>query len=201
MTKTEHHLKPSAAVLDELLRDVPLGTNLDTFDDMFRGLKKALMERMLQGEMTHHLGYAKNAKADSSNRRNGTSAKTVITDQDQIPLDIPRDREATFEPQIVVKGQTRVKGFDERVLSLYARGMSMRDMAAHLEEIYGFDVSHELISSVTDQVMEEVRTWQNSYRIKAIYFLLFKRTLEPFDKNIVKSASFTIHTDGYVVRL
>ena len=125
-------------------------------------LSKALLERALQGEMTHHLGYEKHDPAghNSGNSRNGTSAKTVKGKRGQVQLKVPRDRNSEFEPQLIPKGQTRLDGFDERVLSLYARGLSTREIQAHLEEIYGTQVSPDLISTVTDAVLDEVRTWQ-----------------------------------------
>lgn len=110
----------SEEALDYLIKDILMG-DMKSLEDMFRKLKKAVAERMLQGELSHHLGYPKN-------RRNGTFSKTVQTDQEELMIDIPRDREASFEPQLLPKGQSRLKGFDERVLSLYARGMSMRDI-------------------------------------------------------------------------
>jgi transposase-like protein len=138
----------SPEALDDLIKDIPLG-DMDSLEDMFRKLKKAVAERMLQGELSHHLGYPKNGCAAGSNRRNGTFSKTVQTDQEELTVEMPRDREASFEPQLLPKGQNRLKGFDERVLSLYARGMSIRDIQGYLEEIYGFKVSPELISNVT----------------------------------------------------
>jgi putative transposase len=124
-------------------------------------LSKALLERALQGEMTHHLGYEKHDPAghNSGNSRNGTSAKTVKGKRGQVKIAVPRDRNSEFEPQLIPKGQSRVDGFDERVLSLYARGLSTREIQAHLEEIYGTSVSPDLISTVTDAVLEEVRAW------------------------------------------
>ena len=124
-------------------------------------LSKALLERALQGEMTHHLGYQKHDPSghNSGNSRNGTSAKTVKGKRGQVQISVPRDRNSEFEPQLIPKGQSRIDGFDERVLSLYTRGLSVREIGAHLEEIYGTCVSPDLISTVTDAVLDEVRAW------------------------------------------
>ena len=124
-------------------------------------LSKALLERALQGEMTHHLGYEKHDSMghNCGNSRNGTLPKTVKGKRGQVQLAVPRDRNSAFEPQLIPKGQSRIDGFDERVLSLYARGLSTREIQAHLEEIYDTQVSPDLISTVTDAVLDEVRAW------------------------------------------
>lgn len=131
-------------------------------DELFRQMKKALMERALAGELTHHLGYAPGeAKpADRPNHRNGTTPKTVLTEDGAIPLAIPRDRAGTFEPHLVPKNARRLPRFDQNVISLYARGMSVRESRAHLEELYQVEVAPSLISAVTDEVMEEVTARQ-----------------------------------------
>ena len=132
-------------------------------DGLFKQLQAALVERMLQAEMTDHLGYEPHGDAESqgSNRRNGSFGKTVETETGPVRFEVPRDREGAFEPQLVSKGQRRLEGFDEKVISLYSRGLSMREIQGHLEELYGTSVSPELISKVTDAVMEEVRAWQS----------------------------------------
>ena len=127
-------------------------------------LKKQLAERMLAAELTHHLKTEAAAGEDSSgkprNHRNGTSAKTVITPDGALPLDIPRDRFSTFDPLLVGKHQRRLPGFDDKVIAMYARGMTVRETQAHLLEIYGLEVSPQLISTITDEVMDEVAQWQ-----------------------------------------
>jgi len=150
-------------VLDELLAGCSTPDDLLGDKGLFRELKKALLERMLGAELTDHLGYDKGDPAGrgSGNSRNGYSAKTVLTDEGAVELAVPRDRNATFEPQIVPKGETRLAGFDERIISLYARGMTVREIQGHLQELYGIEVSPDLISRVTDAVLEEVREWQN----------------------------------------
>src|SRR5208283_2550977 len=125
-------------------------------------LTKAVLERALSAEMTEHLGYEPHAAAgrNSGNSRNGATKKTLKGEFGEIELETPRDRNASFEPQIVAKGQTRFTGFDDKILSMYARGMSTREIQGHLEEIYGVEVSPTLISNVTDAVIEEVKLWQ-----------------------------------------
>ena len=131
-------------------------------DDLFRQMKKHLMERALSGELTHHLGYARGeAKpVEQSNHRNGTTPKTVLTEDGAIPLAIPRDRAGTFEPVLVPKNARRLPKFDQHVLSLYARGMSTMEIQEHLEEFYQVDVDPQFISAVTNEVVEEVTAWQ-----------------------------------------
>jgi putative transposase len=147
------------AALDALIGDAKTP---DDVDALFRQMKKALMERMLNGELTHHLGYAPGQlkPAGQANHRNGTTPKTVLTEDGAIPLAIPRDRAGTFEPQLVPKNVRRLPRFDQNVLSLYARGMTVREIQAHLEELYQVDVSPDVISTVTDAVLEEVTAWQ-----------------------------------------
>jgi putative transposase len=124
--------------------------------------------------MTHHLGYPKHAAEgkNTGNSRNGKSKKTLKGDHGPMPLEVPRDRNGTFEPLIVQKGQTRFDGFDDKILSLYSRGMTTREIQSHLQEIYGVEVSPELISNVTDSVLEEVREWQ-SRPLDRLYPILY----------------------------
>lgn len=131
-------------------------------DGITKRFKKALVERMLGGELTHHLGYPPGGEKppDTSNQRNGTSGKTVLTDDGPLTLDIPRDRDGTFEPQLISKHARRFSGFDEKVLALYARGMTVREIQAYLREMYTVEVSPDFISTVTDAVHAEVTAWQ-----------------------------------------
>jgi putative transposase len=178
-------------LLDELLSGVTTPDDLLGDGGVFRQLKKALMERALGAELTHHLGYEKGAAPTGrarGNSRNGHSAKTVLTDDGEIDLSIPRDRAGTFEPALVPKGVTRVEGFDARIISLYARGLSVREIQAHLKELYGTEVSPDLISRVTDAVLDEVKEWQNR-PLEAIYPIVFFDALrvKVRDEGIVKS--------------
>lgn len=165
-------IKPE--LLDELLSGVSTPDDLLGGDGLFRQLKKALMERALGGELTHHLGYAKGDPAGrgSGNSRNGHSSKTVLTEEGELDLSIPCDRAGTFEPQLVPKGVTRLDGFDDKVISLYARGLTVREIQGHLKELYGTEVSPDLISRVTDAVLDEVKEWQ-SRPLDACYPIVF----------------------------
>ena len=123
--------------------------------------KKALIERALGAELTHHLGYPAGAKPEAAgNLRNGVSGKTVLTDEGPLRIDVPRDREGSFEPILIPKHERRFTGFDDKIVAMYARGMTMREIQGFLAEQYGVNVSPEFISSVTDAVMEEVTAWQ-----------------------------------------
>src|SRR6201982_3989613 len=143
-------------------------------DGLLSQVTKAVLERALAEELTGHLGYDKNDPAGrgSGNSRNGATPKTVLTDAGAVDLAVPRDRNGTFEPQIVRKGQTRLKGFNDRIIALYARGMTTRDIRAHLREMYDVEVSADLISRVTDAVAEELAEWQ-SRPLDAIYPVVF----------------------------
>lgn len=139
-------------------------------------LKKRLAERMLAAELSHHLEKEAAAGAEegasSGNHRNGTTPKTVITSEGALPLDIPRDRLSTFEPRLVAKYQRRLPGFDERIIGMYARGMTVREIQGHLLEIYGLEVSPQLISTVTDEVLAEVAQWQ-ARALEALYPIVY----------------------------
>jgi transposase-like protein len=151
-------------VIDQLLADAnESGTPIDGVDGLLNQMTKAVFERALQVEMTHHLGYERDDPAGhgSGNSRNGSSTKTVSTTNGPVTINVPRDRNGEFEPQIVPKRARRVGQIDQLILSLYARGMSTRDIEAHLREVYGVAASRELISNVTDVVADEVETWRN----------------------------------------
>ena len=134
---------------------------------MLDELKKALAERALNAEMDHHL-----AGDESGNSRNGYGRKTVLTDTGKLALEIPRDRQSTFDPQLIAKYQRRFPGFDDKIISMYARGMSTREIVGHLRELYGMEVSPDLISAVTDAVLDEIATWQ-ARPLEPIYPLVF----------------------------
>ena len=129
---------------------------------LLKQLTKALLERVMQAELTDHLGYEKHDPVgyNTGNSRNGKTTKKLKGEFGELELETPRDRKGTFEPKIVAKGQTRFTGFDDKILSMYARGMTTREIQAHLEEIYGIEVSPTLVSTVTEAVQDEVRAWQ-----------------------------------------
>jgi putative transposase len=161
-------------LLDELLSGYEKPDDLLGEDGLFKELKKVLLERALGAELSVHLGYEKGNPAGrgTGNSRNGYSEKTVLTEDGAIDIAVPRDRNSTFEPVIVPKGERRLDGFDERIVSLYARGMTVREIQGHLQELYGVEVSPDLISRVTDAVLEEVREWQNR-PLDAVYPVVF----------------------------
>jgi putative transposase len=152
--------------LDQLLAGADPKTAFDP-NGLLDGLKKALAERALNAEMDHHLGGE-----EAGNSRNGYGRKTVVTDTGRIELEVPRDRRSTFDPQLIAKYQRRFPGFDDKIVSMYARGMSTREIVGHLRELYGVDVSPDLISAVTDAVLEEVATWQ-ARPLEPVYPLVF----------------------------
>ena len=149
------------AVIDQLLAGASSEEEIAGPGGLLAQLTKRLVERAMEVELTDHLGYEPHQEppGGTGNTRNGTSPKTLITEHGQVPLDAPRDRDGSFEPQIVRKRQRRFQGFDDKILALYSRGLSTRDIEAHLEEIYGVKVGRELISKVTDGVMDDVRAW------------------------------------------
>jgi putative transposase len=149
-------------LLDTLLSNYQKPEDLIGENGLLKQLTKALVERALEAEMTEHLGHAKHEPVTnpSGNARNGKSRKNLKGDFGELPIEIPRDRHGSFEPQIIAKHQTRWTGFDDKIISLYARGMTVREIQSHLEELYGTEVSPSLISSVTDAVAEEVKAWQ-----------------------------------------
>ena len=159
---------------DSLLVNYQKPEDLIGENGLLKHLTKMLVERALEIEMTEHLGHAKNRTVanDNGNARNGHSSKTLKGDFGALPLDIPRDRQGSFEPQMIAKHQTRWTGFDDKVISLYARGMTVREIQCHLEEMYGTEVSPNLISAITDAVSEDVKAWQ-SRPLDPIYPILY----------------------------
>ena len=154
------------AILDQLLGGADPKTAFDP-NGLLDDLKKALAERVLNAEMDHHL-----VNGDGSNTRNGYGKKTVVTDTSRLELDVPRDRQSSFDPQLIAKYQRRFPGFDEKIISMYARGMSVREIVGHLRDLYGVDVSPDLISTVTDAILDEVAAWQ-ARPLEPVYPLVF----------------------------
>lgn len=164
----------SNELIDSLLADYKKPEDLIGENGLLKQLTKRLVERALQAEMAQHLGHAKNNSVANAtgNTRNGKSVKTLKGEFGELPIEIPRDRHASFEPQIIPKHQTRWDGFDQKILSLYARGMTVREIQSHLEEMYGAEVSPTLISSVTEAVMEDAKAWQNR-PLDALYPIVY----------------------------
>lgn len=148
--------------------------NVEDMQDAMKDIFGPMFEAMLQAEMDNHLGYESNdhGPKNTSNRRNGYSSKTLKSTYGEIPVEVPRDRDASFEPQSIPKGTRDVSGIEDKVLSMYAKGMSQRDIAETVEDIYGFEISHEAISTITDRVIETAEEWQNR-PLKKFYTFLF----------------------------
>ena len=190
-------------LLDELLSDYETPEDLLGKEGLLDSLKKALMERALGAELTEHLGYEKGDPSGrgTSNSRNGHGRKRVLTENGSVEVSVPRDREASFSPQLVKKGQSRLPGFDEKVISMYGRGMTQREIRGHLEELYGIGVSADLISRVTDAVLEEVKAWQGR-PLEPIYPVIFLDALrvkirdEGTVRNKAVYLALGIRTDG-----
>jgi len=159
-----------------LAQEIVKNYNPESVEDVDEALKEIfgpIFEAMLQGEMNHHLGYESNNKEykETENRRNGYGKKTLKTTKGEIDIEVPRDRDASFEPQIIGKRQREVSEIERKVLAMYARGMSQRDISKTIKDIYGFSVSHEMISDITDVVLPEVEQWQNRPLEKCYAFL------------------------------
>jgi len=150
-------------LLDELMKNYKKPEDLIGESGLLKQLTKALIERAMKTEMTAHLGYEKHDPdgKKSGNSRNGKSKKTIKGEFGNMEIAVPRDRNSTFEPVIIPKGETRFTGFDDKIISMYARGMTTRDIQAHMQEMYGVEVSPTLVSQVTDAITEEVMLWQN----------------------------------------
>jgi len=178
MKKKEVALATEAALppipsgwLDQIVRG-PM--TAEAVEDVMRRFKKALIERILGAELSHHLGYGpgEDKPEDARNHRNGSSGKTVLTDDGPLCIDVPRDRHGSFEPQLIGKHERRFTGFDDKIVAMYARGMTVRDIQGFLAEMYGTEVSAEFVSSVTDAVMAEVTAWQ-SRALETMYPVVF----------------------------
>lgn len=161
MSKKKHDVPEE--LLAGLLANYKKPEDLIGEDGLLKHLTKLVVERALEAEMTDHLGHGKHGPVANpgGNTRNGKSRKTLKGEFGELPIEVPRDRHGSFEPQLIPKHQTRWAGFDDKILSLYARGMTVREIQAHLEEMYGTEVSPSLISSVTDAVSDEVKAWQS----------------------------------------
>jgi putative transposase len=166
--------KITPEMLDQLLEGVETTEDLFGQEGLLKQLGKRLIERMLEGELTEHLGYDKHARAgrNSGNSRNGHRTKTLKSEQGQLTLQVPRDREGSYEPLLVPNGSQRLAGLDEKIITLYARGMSTRDIQAQVRDLYGVELSPGLISNVTASVLEEVTAWQNR-PLEALYPIVY----------------------------
>ena len=201
----EDVLDVDAELVDQLLeRAEREGVDLLGPDGLLSSLTKSVLERALDVELTDHLGYERGDPAGngSGNSRNGASGKSVHTDVGTVRIEVPRDRNGTFEPVIVPKGKTRLQGFNDRIIALYARGMTVRDIQAHLHEIYGVEVSPDLISRVTAAVLDEVREWQTRPldRVYAVIYLDAIRCKVRSEGMVINKAAYLavgIDADGF----
>lgn len=174
--------KPNKAIQEAI--DVLVSHNIDLSsvlkeDGVLKQLTKGLVERALESEMDNHLGYDKYDRSENSNSRNGYSQKKLITENGELKLEIPRDRDSNFEPALVPKRVSRIEGLDDKIISLYAKGMSVSDIQQQLQELYGAEVSTGLISQITDDILDEVKLWQ-SRPLESVYPIVF------FDCLVVK---------------
>ncbi|GAP75362.1 mobile element protein [Pseudoalteromonas sp. SW0106-04] len=193
----------SDKLIDQLLEGCDSPEDILGEAGLLKQLTKKVAERALNAEMEQHLGYAKNASEgrNSGNSRNGKSSKKVRSVHGEIDLDIPRDRSGSFEPKLIKKGEKQLNGFDDRIISLYARGMTTRDIQAHFEESYGVEVSPTFISQVTNEVMDEVKQWQQR-PLDALYPVVYLDCLvvRSRDSGAVQNKSvylaLGINTDG-----
>ena len=161
-------------LLDELLKNYSKPEDLTGPDGLLKQLTTALVERAMEAEMSEHLGYEKGDPygRNGGNSRNGKSKKTLKTERGEVEIEVPRDREGTFEPRLVKKRQTRFDGFDDKILSMYSRGMTVREIQEHLEDLYGVDVSPDLISRVTAEVWDELQAWQHR-PLESVYPIVY----------------------------
>lgn len=161
-------------LIDTLLKGYKNPDDIVGKNGLLKQLTKALLERAMSAELTEHVGYEKHDPAgnNSGNSRNGSSKKKLKGEFGEFELETPRDRNGSFEPKIVAKNQTRFTGFDDKIISMYSRGMTTREIEGHLKEMYGVDVSPTLISSVTEAVLEEVKAWQ-SRPLEETYAILY----------------------------
>jgi putative transposase len=172
--KGEKRMTIRRELIDELLKECPNPKELLAEGGFLKQLTGALIERCPEAEMEEHPGYPKHGKRAEvgGNTRNGSSRKTLKGAQGEIDIAVPRDREASLEPVLILKHQTRLEGFEERILALYARGMTTRDIQAQVHGLYGVEVSPTFISNVTEAVLDEVRQWQNR-PLQAVYPIVY----------------------------
>jgi len=190
-------------LIDELLKECDNPEDILGKDGLLKQLTKIIVERALEGELTDHLGYPPHSQAgnNTGNSRNGKGRKVLKGDLGEIPVDIPRDRNGTYEPQLIKKRQTRFDGFDDKIIALYARGLTTRDIQAQLEDIYGVEVSPSLVSKVTDAVLAEVKAWQNRpldplYPIVYLDALRIKGRSEGHIANLAVYLAIGINVEG-----
>jgi len=177
--------------------------SLDDFNAFMRDISKEVVETILDGELTDHLGYEKHDQKSKTtdNTRNGFTPKTLKSKYGEIDLEVPRDRKSEFEPQVIKKRQKDISGLEEKIISLYAKGMTTRDIQDHIKDLYGYEISPEMVSSITDKVMDRAREWQ-SRPLDSIYVLIYmdavflKMRLEGHVRNVAVYTIIGINLDG-----
>ncbi|HAQ2752401.1 TPA: IS256 family transposase [Enterococcus faecium] len=186
---------PDAEKLAESILNAYQPESVDDMQDALKDVFGPLFEKMLQGELNNHLGYDAHSKEpkEHDNRRNGYGTKTLKTSFGEVAIDVPRDREASFEPELIPKRKRDVSDIEGKVLSMYARGMSQRDIAATVEAIYGFDISHEMISDITDAVLPELEEWQARPLAKCYAFLFVDCMYVTLRENY-EAKEYAVHT-------
>ena len=174
MTGRRKNRNPRGEAIAKMILEQYKPENKEEMQDALKDIFGPMFEAMLQGEMDEHLGYESNdhGSKQTANRRNGYTQKKVKTSYGEVPVSVPRDREASFEPQVIPKRTKDVSGMEDKILSMYAKGMSQRDIAETIDEIYGFEISHEMSSKITDRVLDQVEEWQNR-PLKKFYTFLF----------------------------
>lgn len=161
-----------AQAIDLLINNDTDVSTLFKEDVLLKELTKCLVEKALESEMNNHLGYSKYNQSDAQNSRNGYNTENLITKNGAVEIEVPRDSNSSFEPSLVARRQRRLEGFDDKVLSLYAKGMSLSDIKLQLQELYGADVSESLISGITDDIIEDVKLWQ-SRSLDPVYAIVY----------------------------
>ncbi len=186
---------PKAVALAKQIMDTYNPKDVTDMNEALKDLFGPLLETMLQGEMNHHMGYESNSKGfkESNNRRNGFSKKTLRTTKGEIDINVPRDRDASFEPILIEKRQKDVSDIEKRVLAMYARGMSQRDISKTIDEIYGVSVSHEMISTITDAVIPELEEWQHR-PLKKCYAFMFVDCMYVTVRNDYEVKNYAVYT-------
>lgn len=194
MAKKKKELKPNEQLARTILEQYQ-PKSVEDMQDALKDIFGPMFEAMLQGEMNSHLGYENNERCEkeTGNRRNGYTAKTLRTTAGEVPIQVPRDRDGTFEPKLVKKRQKDVSAIEEKVLSMYAKGMSQRDIADTVEDIYGFEISHETISEITDRVLEQLEEWQNR-PLKKFYTFLFVDCLYVTIRKDYETKNYAVYT-------
>ena len=194
MASRKQRNRKANAIVDAIMEEYQPKTQED-IQDAIKDVFGPMFESLLQGEMDNHLGYDsyESGEKETNNRRNGYSKKKIKTSYGKIPIEVPRDREGTFEPKVVKKRQRDVSGIEDKVLAMYAKGMSQRDIADTIEDIYGFEISHETISDITDCVLEQVEEWQNR-PLKKFYTFLFVDCMYVSIKKDYETKNYAVYT-------